>query len=61
MILQGLQLASYLILVIATLCIRLFFQAINRSSIGVDDKLYSRFSIIIKGVPLYYQLEDLQK
>lgn len=59
-ILQYLQLASYLILVIATIGIKIFFQYINQDKISLDEKLFSRFALIIKNVPLYYQLEDLK-
>jgi hypothetical protein len=60
-ILQYLQLATYLILVIATVGIKIFFQMINKDKISLDEKLFSRFSLIIKNVPLYYQLEDLKE
>ena len=58
-ILEYLQLANYLILVIATLGIKVFLHILNQKT-DLDDKLFSNFALIIKGVPLYYQLEDLK-
>lgn len=60
-ILQYLQLATYLILVVSTICIKVFLQLINKDRISLEEKLFSRFSLIIKNVPLYYQLEDLKE
>ena len=60
-ILQYLQFASYIVLVLSTVGIKIFFQLINKDRISLDEKLFSRFSLVIKNVPLYYQLEDLKE
>lgn len=59
-ILQYLQLTTYLVLVLATVGIKIFFQLVNKDKISLDEKLFSRFSLVIKNVPLYYQLDDLK-
>lgn len=53
--LMGIQLATYIILVLATIGIKIILHVLNRGS-NLDGKLFSRFSLIIKNVPLYYQL-----
>lgn len=53
---QYLQLATYLVLVLATVGIKIFFQLVNKDKISLDEKLFSRFALVIKNVPLYYQL-----
>ncbi len=54
-----LQLATYLILVAATIGVKVLLHILyNRTPL--DEKLFSRFSLLIKNVPLYYQLEDLK-
>ena len=45
----------------ATIGIKIFFQYINQDKISLDEKLFSRFALIIKNVPLYYQLDDLKE
>lgn len=60
-ILQYLQLTTYLVLILSTVGIKIFFQLINKDRISLDEKLFSRFSLIIKNVPLYYQLDDLKE
>ena len=60
-ILEYLQLATYLVLVLATVGIKIFFQLVNKDKISLDEKLFSRFALVIKNVPLYYQLEDLKE
>jgi hypothetical protein len=57
--LEYLQLATYIILVIGTLGIKLFLHIIGKGTV-LDEKLFSTFALIIKNVPLYYQLEDLK-
>jgi len=59
-ILQYLQLATYIILVFGTVGVKVFLQSINKDKISLEEKLFSRFSLIIKNVPLYYQIEDLK-
>ena len=59
-ILQYLQLANYLILVVATLGIKIFLHILGKNT-SLDEKLFSNFALIIKNVPLYYQLEDLKE
>jgi hypothetical protein len=53
-------LATYLILVISTIGIKVILHIVNRGR-NLDGKLFSRFSLVIKNVPLYYQLEDLRE
>ncbi len=60
-ILQYLQLATYIILVFGTVGVKVFLQSINKDKISLEEKLFSRFSLIIKNVPLYYQIEDLKE
>lgn len=60
-ILQYLQLATYVVLVLGTVGMKIFFQLVNKDRISLDEKLFSRFSLVIKNVPLYYQLEDLKE
>lgn len=60
-VLQYLQLATYVVLVLGTVGMKIFFQLINKDRISLDEKLFSRFSLVIKNVPLYYQLEDLKE
>jgi len=57
--LQYLQLATYIILVIGTIGIKVFLHIIGQKS-SLDATLYSPFALIIKNVPLYYQLEDIK-
>jgi len=47
------------VLIVATIGIKIYLQHLNADKIMLDEKLFSRFSLIIKNVPLYYQLEDL--
>jgi hypothetical protein len=54
-VLQGIQLATYLILVIATIGIKVILHVLNKGR-NLDGKLFSRFSLMIKNIPLYYQL-----
>ena len=58
--LLGIQLATYIILVLSTIGIKVILHVLNRGR-NLDGKLFSRFSLIIKNVPLYYQLEDLRQ
>jgi hypothetical protein len=58
--LLAIQLATYLILVIATIGIKVILHVLNKGR-NLDGKLFSRFSLIIKNLPLYYQLEDLKQ
>jgi len=53
--LLGIQLATYLILVLSTIGIKVILHVLNKGK-NLDGKLFSRFSLIIKNVPLYYQL-----
>jgi hypothetical protein len=53
--LQAIQLATYLILVIATIGIKIMLHFLNKGR-NLDGKLFSRFSLMIKNIPLYYQL-----
>lgn len=59
-ILEYMQLATYFILVLATLGIKIFLHILNQKT-TLDEKLFSRFALIIKSLPLYYQLEDLEE
>lgn len=58
--LLGIQLATYIFLVAATLGIKVILNYLNHGH-DLDGKLFSRFSLILKNVPLYYQLEDLKE
>lgn len=53
--LESIQLATYLILVIATIGIKVILHVLNKGR-KLDGKLFSRFSLMIKNIPLYYQL-----
>jgi hypothetical protein len=57
-ILLYLQMTTYILLVLATIGIKVFLFFLNKST-NLDEKLFSRFALLIKNVPLYYQLNDL--
>lgn len=57
--LEYLQLAAYLIFVCGTIGVKVFLHLLGRKG-SLDSTLFSPFALIIKNVPLYYQLEDLK-
>ena len=56
---QYLNLATFLILVIGTLGVKVLLHILGQRS-DLDSKLFSHFALLIKNVPLYYQLDDLK-
>lgn len=56
-----LQLLAYLLLAMATIGIKIWLQHVNHHRISQEEKVLSRFALILKNVPRSYQIEDLRK
>jgi hypothetical protein len=56
-----LQLVSYLVLIIATIGAKIWLQHLSHNKISGNNKIFSRFALIIKNVPLYLTIEDIKK
>jgi hypothetical protein len=56
-----LQLTSYLILIVATIGAKIWMQHLSHNKIAGNNKIFSKFALIIKNVPLYLQIEDIKR
>ena len=58
---EALEITSYIVLIAATVGIKVLLQKVNQNKVSLDEKLFSRFALLVKNVPLYYSLEDLKE
>ena len=56
-----LQLGAFLYLIIVTIGMKWFLQYVNTKKVIKEDKIYAQYSLMIKNIPLYYQIDDVKK
>ncbi len=55
------QMSAFIIIILMTIGIKVWLHYLNSNKVEREEKIYSRFSLILKNIPGFYNIEDLRK